>query len=336
MRAPHRGQVPRGAEDRAGQPAKGPLMAAVNQLQLFLPCAAGVEGCWPTRCAHHRPAGDDLLTRRGGVLVARTWRDALRSTCTAGWPSACWCSCSHAPYRDEQDLYARPAPWPGRSGSPPQAELQGRGHGAAQPAEEPELRRAEASRTRWRPLSAQKRRRAPRRRTRSGPMCASMLHLTTDTPRCTSTPRARPLFKRGWREDKGDAPLKETLAAAMLAASGWAARPRACRCTTPAAAAAPSPSRRRRSPAASRPARCAALPSRRCCRSRPMCGTRMKARGPARAPRRWPCPSLAATWRTAWSTSPAAQRRARRRGARRAAARRRRAAAHAAVRPRRA
>ncbi|TAG34910.1 MAG: class I SAM-dependent RNA methyltransferase, partial [Polaromonas sp.] len=30
-----------------------------------------------------------------------------------------------------------------------------------------------------------------------------------------------PLFKRGWREDKGDAPLKETLAAAMIAASGW-------------------------------------------------------------------------------------------------------------------
>jgi len=30
-----------------------------------------------------------------------------------------------------------------------------------------------------------------------------------------------PLFKRGWREDKGDAPLKETLAAAMLAATGW-------------------------------------------------------------------------------------------------------------------
>jgi putative N6-adenine-specific DNA methylase len=30
-----------------------------------------------------------------------------------------------------------------------------------------------------------------------------------------------PLFKRGWREDKGDAPLKETLAAAMLAAAHW-------------------------------------------------------------------------------------------------------------------
>jgi len=30
-----------------------------------------------------------------------------------------------------------------------------------------------------------------------------------------------PLFKRGWRTDTGDAPLKETLAAAMIAASGW-------------------------------------------------------------------------------------------------------------------
>jgi putative N6-adenine-specific DNA methylase len=33
------------------------------------------------------------------------------------------------------------------------------------------------------------------------------------------------LFKRGWREDQGDAPLKETLAAAMLAAAGWRGTP---------------------------------------------------------------------------------------------------------------
>ena len=30
-----------------------------------------------------------------------------------------------------------------------------------------------------------------------------------------------PLFKRGWRQDKGDAPLKETLAAALIVATGW-------------------------------------------------------------------------------------------------------------------
>ncbi len=33
-----------------------------------------------------------------------------------------------------------------------------------------------------------------------------------------------PLFKRGWRQETGQAPLKETLAAAMLAASGWQAQ----------------------------------------------------------------------------------------------------------------
>jgi putative N6-adenine-specific DNA methylase len=40
-----------------------------------------------------------------------------------------------------------------------------------------------------------------------------------------STRSGEPLFKRGWREDKGDAPLKETLAAAMLAAAGWRGTP---------------------------------------------------------------------------------------------------------------
>ena len=33
-----------------------------------------------------------------------------------------------------------------------------------------------------------------------------------------------PLFKRGWREDTGEAPLKETLAAALLAAADWQGR----------------------------------------------------------------------------------------------------------------
>jgi putative N6-adenine-specific DNA methylase len=32
------------------------------------------------------------------------------------------------------------------------------------------------------------------------------------------------LFKRGWREVQGEAPLKETLAAAMIAAAGWQGR----------------------------------------------------------------------------------------------------------------
>ena len=46
-------------------------------------------------------------------------------------------------------------------------------------------------------------------------------HLTTDTATLYIDTSGEPLFKRGWREDKGEAPLKETLAAAMIAASGW-------------------------------------------------------------------------------------------------------------------
>jgi putative N6-adenine-specific DNA methylase len=46
-------------------------------------------------------------------------------------------------------------------------------------------------------------------------------HLTTDTCTLYIDTSGEPLFKRGWREDKGEAPLKETLAAAMIAASGW-------------------------------------------------------------------------------------------------------------------
>jgi putative N6-adenine-specific DNA methylase len=47
-------------------------------------------------------------------------------------------------------------------------------------------------------------------------------HLTTDTCSLYIDTSGEPLFKRGWREDKGEAPLKETLAAAMIAACGWA------------------------------------------------------------------------------------------------------------------
>ncbi|WP_310389542.1 THUMP domain-containing class I SAM-dependent RNA methyltransferase [Roseateles sp.] len=48
-----------------------------------------------------------------------------------------------------------------------------------------------------------------------------ILHLSELDATIYVDTSGEPLFKRGWREDKGDAPLKETLAAAMLAAAGW-------------------------------------------------------------------------------------------------------------------
>jgi len=52
-----------------------------------------------------------------------------------------------------------------------------------------------------------------------------MLHLGPERAALYVDSSGEPLFKRGWREDKGDAPLKETLAAAMLAAAGWKGTP---------------------------------------------------------------------------------------------------------------
>ncbi len=54
------------------------------------------------------------------------------------------------------------------------------------------------------------------------PQVRVYVHLTQDTVLLFVDTSGEPLFKRGWRTEKGEAPLKETLAAAMIAASGWA------------------------------------------------------------------------------------------------------------------
>lgn len=51
-----------------------------------------------------------------------------------------------------------------------------------------------------------------------------VLHLAPEYATLYADTSGEALFKRGWREDKGEAPLKETLAAAMLAAAGWHGR----------------------------------------------------------------------------------------------------------------
>jgi putative N6-adenine-specific DNA methylase len=47
------------------------------------------------------------------------------------------------------------------------------------------------------------------------------VHLSADEVSLFIDSSGDPLFKRGWRQDKGDAPLKETLAAALIVATGW-------------------------------------------------------------------------------------------------------------------
>ncbi|MDH5206255.1 MAG: THUMP domain-containing protein, partial [Hylemonella sp.] len=196
----------------------------MNQLQLFLPCAAGVEdylavevqritGCAP----------GELHKRRGGVQLEGAWRDALQLNLHSRLAQRVLVQLAHAPYRGEQDLYdtAKSVAWeiwftPRQS---LKVEITAQ-HSPLKSLNFAALKIKDAVCDRFRDKQGVR----PDVDTR-WPDVRLYAHLTTDMLTLYIDTSGEPLFKRGWREDKGDAPLKETLAAAMLAASGWADDP---------------------------------------------------------------------------------------------------------------
>ena len=78
----------------------------MNALQIFLPCAAGVEDLLAAE-VHDLTGlqGQDLLTRRGGVMVRASWRDAMRLNLHSRLAQRVLILLSHTGYRNEQDLY---------------------------------------------------------------------------------------------------------------------------------------------------------------------------------------------------------------------------------------
>jgi putative N6-adenine-specific DNA methylase len=197
----------------------------MNQLQLFLPCAAGVEDL----LAHEVHGltglmGQDLLTRRGGVLVRASWRDAMRLNLHSRLAQRVLVQLSYTPYRSEQDLYraASEVAWeiwftPRQS---IKVEITAQ-HSPLTSLNFAALKIKDAVCDRFRAKAHGVR---PDVNTQ-WPDIRLYAHLTTDSVSLYIDTSGEPLFKRGWREDKGEAPLKETLAAAMLAASGWADSP---------------------------------------------------------------------------------------------------------------
>src|SRR6218665_1794707 len=76
------------------------------QLQLFLPCAAGVEELLAAEVhAATGLMGEDLLTRRGGVLARGSWRDAMLLNLHSRLAQRVLVQLSYTEYRNEQDLY---------------------------------------------------------------------------------------------------------------------------------------------------------------------------------------------------------------------------------------
>ncbi|WP_427914000.1 THUMP domain-containing class I SAM-dependent RNA methyltransferase [Ramlibacter sp. MMS24-I3-19] len=192
----------------------------MSDLQLFLPCAAGVEDLLADE-VHSLTglAGDALLVGRGGVEVHAPWREALRLNLHSRLAQRVLVQLVHAPYRAEDDLYqaASAVAWEAWF-TPRQSfkvEITAQ-HSPLKSLNFAALRIKDAVADRFRAKSGVR----PDVDTQR-PEVRLHVHLTSTHCTLYIDTSGEPLFKRGWREDKGEAPLKETLAAAMIAASGW-------------------------------------------------------------------------------------------------------------------
>ena len=192
----------------------------MNQLHLFLPCAAGVEGYLADEVhALTGLAGQDLLTGRGGVLLRSSWRDAMRLNLHSRLAQRVLVQLAEGMYRNEQDLYALASGIAWEIWFTPRQSFKVEvtaQHSPLNSLNFAALRIKDAVADRFRAKTGVR----PDVNTQ-WPDVRVHLHLTTDQATVYIDTSGEPLFKRGWREDKGDAPLKETLAAAMIAASGW-------------------------------------------------------------------------------------------------------------------
>jgi putative N6-adenine-specific DNA methylase len=192
----------------------------MTDMHLFLPCAAGVEDLLADEVhALTGLAGDALLVGRGGVEVHASWRDALRLNLHSRLAQRVLVQLAHMPYRGEDDLYqaASSVAWEAWF-TPRQSfkiEITAQ-HSPLKSLNFAALRIKDAVADRFRNKGGVR----PDVDTQR-PDVRVHVHLTGTHCTLYIDTSGEALFKRGWREDKGEAPLKETLAAAMIAASGW-------------------------------------------------------------------------------------------------------------------
>jgi putative N6-adenine-specific DNA methylase len=198
-------------------------------VDLFLPCAAGVEAYLADECKRLLGPKTRLLTARGGVTVEGDELTAMRMNLESRLAQRVLWPLAHGAYRHEHDLYdvARGVRWP--DWITPQQTLRIDTTAQRSPLRSlnfATLRIKDAVCDAIREVSGER----PSVDTRA-PDLPLALHLTATHATLYVDTSGEPLFKRGWRDARaagrdvtGDAPLKETLAAAMLAAAGWQGR----------------------------------------------------------------------------------------------------------------
>ena len=193
----------------------------MNQLQLFLPCAAGVEDYLAPEVLRITGLPPGCVTKqRGGVAVRTSLAHAMLLNLHSRLAQRVLVLLSFTEYRNEQDLYRAACEVAWEHWFTPRESIKVEvtaQHSPLTSLNFAALKIKDAVCDRFRDKANGVR---PDVNTQ-WPDVRIYTHLTTDSCSLYIDTSGEPLFKRGWREDKGDAPLKETLAAAMLAASGW-------------------------------------------------------------------------------------------------------------------
>jgi putative N6-adenine-specific DNA methylase len=193
-------------------------------LPLFLPCAAGVEALLADEVKRILP-GREVHVGRGGVGVDGDPADVMALNLESRLAQRVLAEVASGLYQHEDDIYAlaRSVDW--TQWITPQHTLR-----VDTTAHRSPLRSLNFVALRVKDAVCDVLRDATGERpsvdTRHPDLPLS-LHLGETHASVYVDTSGEALFKRGWREDKGEAPLKETLAAAMLAAAGWQGTPEA-------------------------------------------------------------------------------------------------------------
>jgi putative N6-adenine-specific DNA methylase len=191
-------------------------------LPLFLPCAAGVEALLADEVARLLPAAS-VRVMRGGVALAGEPHEVMVLNLESRLAQRVLIEVGEGGYRDENDLYALAHGIAWSDWITPQQTLRVDSTAQRSPLKSlnfAALRVKDAVCDRMRDEHGER----PSVDT-VRPDLQIVLHAGAERAAIYVDSSGEPLFKRGWREDKGDAPLKETLAAALLAAAGWRGTP---------------------------------------------------------------------------------------------------------------
>ncbi len=191
-------------------------------LPLFLPCAAGVEPLLATEIRSLLPQAD-IVEARGGVALSGDPFEVMTLNLESRLAQRVLIEVGSCDYRGEQELYdlARGVDW--SEWMTPRHTLR-----VDTTVHRSPLRSVNFAALRVKDAVCDMLRDATGQRPSvdtQHPDLQLVLHLAETRAVLYIDSSGESLFKRGWRIDKGDAPLKETLAAAMLAAAGWHGAP---------------------------------------------------------------------------------------------------------------